>query len=643
MKTEGGLKIDQLLWEHPNKYWEKLVLIRITCLVVLVLAAFHPQLAGIGSAQCVEGRSVPRDFFTAVLNYMGIPASSFALDALEAWKPYENTSACWNPLATTWDMPGSSDFNSVGVKNYPDSDTGSQATANTINLSYYEGIQNMLRLDSFDRDKIRAGLNTWSGNGGYVDTLLNEWEVLWNQGIVTPTTQNTATALVVDVSGSMSENWQGGIKIESAKSAAHQVVNMIEQESQAGSVSHQVGLASFSDNGYRDLDLTTDYGMARAAIDNLFPQSSTNMGEGLSIANDILSQASAGEDKFIILLSDGLTNAGMSPDQIMAGPVQDAVGAGTCIYTVGFGDPGSIDEDLLRRIAAASGCGEYYHGTVPSDLEKIYIRIRHESIGNIIGEFSGTVAQGEIVEAGTFNVDPGQGELALTLHWPGSRLNLRLRDPGGSIIDANSPGVNFVTYQNLIYALIFQPIPGSWLVEVIGEDVPQDTELYDVIVSARAAPPTPVLPTPTPLPLPQPQSTSGFPVAILLLVLGGGGVALYVYAGILRRKRATVVGLGAAQARLILLKGDRSEQVVNLGDQPVTIGRGSANTLQIPDPGVSRLHATIRYAGGSWYLQDQGSKTGSFVNNQVVTATRLINGDRIRLGSTEFIFRSENP
>jgi hypothetical protein len=53
-----------------------------------------------------EGRNVDRSFFEEVLQRLNIDLSDFALDALEAWKRYENTRAFWNPLATTKKMEG---------------------------------------------------------------------------------------------------------------------------------------------------------------------------------------------------------------------------------------------------------------------------------------------------------------------------------------------------------------------------------------------------------------------------------------------------------------------------------------------------------------------------------------------------------
>lgn len=332
-----------------------------------------------------------------------------------------------------------------------------------------------------------------------------------------------------------------------------------------------------------------------------------------------------------------------TPNEIIAGPVQDAVRAGTCIYTVGFGDPGDIDEDLLHRIATNSGCGEYYYATDVSELERIYISVRHQSTGTILAEFLGTIAQGETVQAGNFDVPPAQGELALSLHWPGSKLELRLLDPQGQIVDENYPNASLITYRNLVYALILQPIPGTWLVEIIGTEIPQGTTTYDVTASSRAAPVTPLPPTPLPTP-PPPTPTSGFPVVLFLFLLAGGGVALYVYAITLRRRRVGVgrASKGMGNPKLIFVNGTRAGETISFGKQPLTIGRGSANLVQVPDISVSRLHAIIRYAQGRWFLQDQGSKAGTLVNDRQVSATKLKNGDRIQIGSIEIVFRIDS-
>jgi hypothetical protein len=49
-----------------------------------------------------------------------------------AWQTAEGARASFNPLDTTLPMPGATNFNSVGVKNYVSQDQGLTATVRTL-------------------------------------------------------------------------------------------------------------------------------------------------------------------------------------------------------------------------------------------------------------------------------------------------------------------------------------------------------------------------------------------------------------------------------------------------------------------------------------------------------------------------------
>ena len=75
----------------------------------------------------------------------------------------------------------------------------------------------------------------------------------------------------------------------------------------------------------------------------------------------------------------------------------------------------------------------------------------------------------------------------------------------------------------------------------------------------------------------------------------------------------------------------------------VAIGRDKNNDLVLSDPRVSRNHALIRLLSeGSFYLIDNGSSNGSFVNDQRVRRPVLLKDrDRIVIGETPLLFRCE--
>src|SRR5258706_11254188 len=68
---------------------------------------------------------------------------------LAIWQACEGGSATWNPINTTQPEPGATNYNSVGVKNYPDKATGIRGTATTLTNGYYPGIVADLRSGSF--------------------------------------------------------------------------------------------------------------------------------------------------------------------------------------------------------------------------------------------------------------------------------------------------------------------------------------------------------------------------------------------------------------------------------------------------------------------------------------------------------------
>lgn len=513
---------------------------------------------------------------------------------------------------------------------------------------------------------------------GDLHMLVNEQDLLAAgivNGIVSflsanapPPTSRSDTVLLMDVSGSMGGTWQGGVKIESAKSAALDVINMIEQENRVSTGSgHQVAIATFTTRALLDLALTMDINTARQVVNGLGPQAGTNMGAGLEVSNQALASTPAGVRKVIILLSDGLTNEGMSGDQILAGPVREAAAAGTCIYTVGFGDPGQLDEELLRNIAAAAPCGEYNYASASDDLERTYIRLRHQSVGQVLGELQGQVAHGERVNAGQVDVPPAQGELYASLFWPEDTLGLALTDPQGRLVDSNYPGALISTYPQLEYVVVGDPLPGMWDVFVAGEDVPSGSTWFDVILSSRPAPPTPtppptMTPTETPIP-PTPTQTptvvvvqtpiptptvvveeSGGGVGMVLVVLLAivGAVAMLVLATTRGRARAGMEGAtGGGGGNLMVRSGPQAGQVFRLGATETAIGRGSGSQVKLTGREISRRHAVIKLAGGRFYVQDQGSARGTTLNGQPVQAAPISPGDLIGIGDVVLEFRMD--
>ena len=67
-------------------------------------------------------------------------------------------------------------------------------------------------------------------------------------------------------------------------------------------------------------------------------------------------------------------------------------------------------------------------------------------------------------------------------------------------------------------------------------------------------------------------------------------------------------------------------------------GRESLS-LEIVDGHMSSAHARLSRTSDGWALEDLDSKNGTFVNGRAVRDTKLADGDKIRIGSTLFLFR----
>ena len=113
----------------------------------------------IGSGQ---GKAWARSFLATI----GAPQTAANIQSVMAWINREGGGGKNNPLNTTLSMPGATDFNSVGVKNYATVAVGILANAKTIMGGGYSDILTALRSGNGLCGQSFSGLSRWSG-GGY--------------------------------------------------------------------------------------------------------------------------------------------------------------------------------------------------------------------------------------------------------------------------------------------------------------------------------------------------------------------------------------------------------------------------------------------------------------------------------------------
>ena len=73
----------------------------------------------------------------------------------------------------------------------------------------------------------------------------------------------------------------------------------------------------------------------------------------------------------------------------------------------------------------------------------------------------------------------------------------------------------------------------------------------------------------------------------------------------------------------------------------LVIGRAKGVSIRLSDPLVSGRHARVAPDGDGVVLEDLGSTNGTFLNGAQLSAPAVLNdGDRIRLGESEFVYES---
>lgn len=94
------------------------------------------------------------------------------------------------------------------------------------------------------------------------------------------------------------------------------------------------------------------------------------------------------------------------------------------------------------------------------------------------------------------------------------------------------------------------------------------------------------------------------------------------------------------QLRASLGDGDA---LFSLPDQPCLLGRDNRCDLVLPLPEISRCHADLRPEPDGVAVRDLQSTNGIVVNGQRVQAAVLRAGDRLKLGTVDFVLEDCQP
>lgn len=91
-------------------------------------------------------------------------------------------------------------------------------------------------------------------------------------------------------------------------------------------------------------------------------------------------------------------------------------------------------------------------------------------------------------------------------------------------------------------------------------------------------------------------------------------------------------------ACLVVIYGDELGRRFDVDTSPMTIGRALDCDITLTQDSVSRHHATLVLSEDGVRIRDDGSRNGTFVNDQEITSAPLSDGDLLRINRTIFKF-----
>ena len=167
--------------------------------------------------------------------------------------------------------------------------------------------------------------------------------------------------LVLDRSGSMSERG----KLEYAKKAANEIISSLSSNDRLGIVAYSTNVELLY-----PIQILEDKRIARNVVNSLYPTNSTNLSGGLIKGiNQIESVLNKEYLNRVVLLSDGLANAGITNISQINKISRRASEMGIGITTMGLG--ANYDENMLTNIAEY-GAGNYYFIESPTQIASIF-------------------------------------------------------------------------------------------------------------------------------------------------------------------------------------------------------------------------------------------------------------------------------
>ena len=97
---------------------------------------------------------------------------------------------------------------------------------------------------------------------------------------------------------------------------------------------------------------------------------------------------------------------------------------------------------------------------------------------------------------------------------------------------------------------------------------------------------------------------------------------------------------GGGPALVVRSGGGRTGEIFRPSGERTTIGRSPDCGIFLDDVTVSRRHAVLVERDGAFYIEDQGSLNGTFLNRRRIESARLEDGDELQIGKYRLSYLS---
>ena len=330
--------------------------------------------------------------------------------------------------------------------------------------------------------------------------------------------------------------------------------------------------------------------------------------------------------KIVVFMTDGIVDTGNPGvdaekvkwlrDELAA----DATDNGIRIFGIAFTE--NADFFLIQSLAKKTS-GEYFRALKPEDLDGVFATVKEKLVAA-----------------------PAAAEAA----------------PGAPVAPSTAPAAAPSAANSAAPAT-----------DCLGKLSAEDRQAIEEMAKAAAATPAALcaemesapagqpLITPAPAPAAPPQEAHGSRLGVALVV--GSALLLLIAAGVLalivikrRKPAAAAANPGSALVASVSpprvpdafvkdINGVTSEPATQITAKPMIVGRMAGTDPEhvdyfvVEQPTVGRRHALIKYRDFSFWISDQGSVNGTFLNGERIENERqLKHGDRIRFHKYEFEF-----